>query len=161
MTLQRDGVQRQLQQLLNEEFRLLNDLEQLLQQETEALSGSDLAVMSSVGATRHRCVQELTRLDHERVDTCRMLSFGTGRAAVDRLFDWADSTGQLKTKWQANLEIARRCKALNERNGAIVTAKLGHVQRRLRAVRGTAPPPVYGTKAARYGDLGVRYLGSA
>lgn len=161
MSLQPSEVHQHLTRILSEESQLLDELETVLRQETEVLRGEDPQAIQSIGSNRHRCVDTLTRLEVERADTCRMLSFGTGRGALDKLFDWADTGASLRLRWASNLELARRCKALNDQNGAIVAAKLSRVQKLLAKLRGATPPPVYSAKGARYGTLGPRDLGRA
>ena len=161
MTVQRGDVHQTLTRILSEEAGLLGELEAILQRETEVLCGEDAAAIQRIGGNRHRCVYTLSRLDAERTDTCRMLSFGSGRGALERLFEWADPSAALRLQWQSNLELARRCKGLNDQNGAIVAAKLGRVQQLLGKLRGATPPPVYSAKGARYGSLGPRDLGRA
>ncbi len=161
MSVQRAEVYAHLDHILAEERRLLAELEQLLQQETASLQGDDLGAMQRIGRARHQCVELLTRLDSERADSCRMLSFGTGRGALEKLLDWADPSAQLQQRWRANLDLARRCKEHNDRNGAIVNVKLGRVQRLLAKLRGVPPSPVYGRKGTRGGTLGARDLGRA
>jgi flagellar biosynthesis/type III secretory pathway chaperone len=112
-------------------------------------------------AAFQRCIDALTRLDVERADTCRMLSFGQGGGALTRLYQWCDASGALNSKWLANLTVARQCQQLNDTNGAVVTAKLSRVQQLLMAIRGTSAPPVYSARASRYGALGTRDLGRA
>jgi flagellar biosynthesis/type III secretory pathway chaperone len=154
-------MQPHLQHILSEEARLLAELEDLLQQETGILRGNDIVAIQNIGAARQRCVEQLARLDSERADACRMLSFGSGPSALQKLFAWADPGASLHHQWQANLQIARRCKELNDRNGAIVTVKLDQVQQLLGKLRGTQAPSVYGPKGTRYGRLDARNLGRA
>lgn len=161
MSVQRADVQQTLNRILHEESRLLAELERLLEQETAILGRNDVAEITAIGSTRQRCIDALTRLDHERLDHSRMLSFGQGRGAVARLYAWADPSGALQASWTKNLEIARRCKKKNDANGAIVSAKLTRVQKLLMVLRGTSPPPVYGARGARSGILGSRELGRA
>jgi flagellar biosynthesis/type III secretory pathway chaperone len=161
MTVQRRDVHEHLTRILSEEARLLGEFEAVLRQETQVLRGEDTQAIQRIGGNRQRYVDALTRLDAERADTCRMFSFGSGRGALDRLFEWADPSAALRLKWSSNLDLARRCKALNDQNGAIVAAKLGRVQQLLGKLRGASPPPVYTAKGARYGNLGLRDLGRA
>lgn len=161
MSVRPGEIQPHLQRILLEEARLLVELERLLERETEILQGEDVAAIQNIGSARHGCVEQLTRLDAERGDLCRMLSFGRGAPALQRLLEWAEGNGSLQRQWQANLQVARRCKQLNDRNGAIVTVKLGRVQQLLGQLRGSPPPAVYGPKAARYGAPGARNLGRA
>jgi flagellar biosynthesis/type III secretory pathway chaperone len=161
MSVQRSEVYQHLDHILTEEGRLLTELEQLLQQETQSLQSDDLEAIRRIGGERHRRVELLTRLDSERADSCRMLSFGSGAAALQKLLQWVDPSAQLQQRWHANLELARRCKEHNDRNGAIVSVKLGRVRRMLAKLRGSPPPPVYGRKGSREGGLGARDLGRA
>jgi flagellar biosynthesis protein FlgN len=161
MTLQRADVHQHLSRILEEESRLLSELETLLQEETAILAGQDIEAIAHIGSRRQRCIDVLTRLDAERTDSCRMLSFGQGRGALTKLYGWCDPSGALEAQWLANLKIARRCQRLNDTNGAIVTARLSRVQQLLMVVRGTSPPPVYSARGSRYGALGTRNLGRA
>jgi flagellar biosynthesis protein FlgN len=161
MSVQRADVQQHLGRILDEEAQLLAELELVLRQETEILRGEDHNAIQNIGANRQRCVGQLTRLDAERADNCRMLSFGSGPGALDKLFAWADLSGALRAQWNSNLELVRRCKRLNDQNGAIVAARLNRVQQLLGKLRGSSPPPVYSPRGARYGSLGPRDLGQA
>jgi len=161
MSVQPRDVQQHLLRILTEESRLLGELEPVLRQETDILRGDDSTAIERIGGSRHRYIEALARLEGERADACRMLSFGNGRAALERLFGWADPSGALHRQWSVNLELAGRCKAINDQNGAIVAAKLGRVQQLLGKLRGAAPPPVYNARGSRYGGLGARDLGCA
>jgi len=161
MTLQSADVREHLSRILEDESRLLSELEALLQDEAAILAGEDLDAIAGIGSTRQRCIDALTRLDGERADSCRMLSFGQGPGALGKLYAWCDPNGALDAKWRANLKIARRCQRLNDTNGAIVTARLSRVQQLLMVVRGTSAPPVYSPRGSRYGVLGTRDLGRA
>jgi flagellar biosynthesis/type III secretory pathway chaperone len=161
MTAQPAEVQALLRRILEEEARLLGELAALLQDEAGILGGNDIDAIAAIGTTRQRCIEALTRLDAERADACRLLSFGHGRGAVARLYQWCDSDGLLSAKWNANLELARRCQKLNDSNGAVVSARLSRVQQLLMVVRGKSPPPVYSARGSRLGTLGTRDLGRA
>jgi flagellar biosynthesis/type III secretory pathway chaperone len=161
MSVQRSDVHQHLIRILAEESRLLGELEPVLRQETDILRSDDIQAIERIGGSRQRYVESLTRLEGERNDACRMLSFGNGRGSLERLLDWADPSGSLRRQWDLNLELARRCKSINDQNGAIVAAKLGRVQQLLGKLRGATPPPVYSARGARYGALGLRDLGRA
>ena len=134
MSVQSADVRRHMDQLLNEESSLLAELEQTLRQEADVVRGNDPDAIERIGASRHHCVDTLTRLDAERSSTCRMLSFGSGANAFDQLLRWCDSSRSLRERWLGNLQAARRCKDLNDRNGAVVTLKLTQVQQLLSAM---------------------------
>jgi flagellar biosynthesis/type III secretory pathway chaperone len=161
MSVQPDGVLEQMKRILNEESSLLANLEVLLGKEAGVLQGNDLKAIELIGANRHDCVAALMRLETERTSACKMLSFGEGPAAFEKLMTWCDRGGALRRQWQANLVAARRCQNINDRNGAVVKVKLGRVQKLLATVRGSETPPVYGRQGARYGAVAVRDLGQA
>lgn len=161
MTVQAADVRDHVQRLLDEEARLIASLEQLLQQEALILRGDDVEAIERIGSSRQQCTSALTRLEAERADSCRMLSFGTGRDGFERLLHWCDPSGELRQAWQRNLGVARRCRDQNDRNGAVVTAKLNHVQKMIEAIRGTGPAPVYAPQAQRYARFATRELGQA
>jgi flagellar biosynthesis/type III secretory pathway chaperone len=161
MSIDRNDVRRHLESLLSEEAQLLIELEAVLEQETDIVRGDDTDAIQRIGSNRHRCVDRLSRIGVERTDTVRMLCFSIDRTGMDKLIDWADPTAALRVRWRANLELAHRCKALNDKNGAIVAAKLDRVQQLLGKLRGSTAPPVYSPKGSRYGSLGPRALGCA
>ncbi len=161
MSLDRADVRRHLEQMLTEESGLLATLQSVLETETAIVSGEDAAAIANIGSNRQRCVDRLFQLGQERSQTSHMLSFGSDPAGLEHMFEWADPSRQLRNRWSVNLELARCCKALNDRNGAIVAAKLDHVQQLLQKLRGTATPAVYSARASRYANLGSRDLGFA
>ena len=159
--VRRTDVHRHVERIIAEEAGLLGSLEQLLRSEAEVVRGDDVEAIGRIGAARHQCIEALTRLDAERSDACRMLGFGNGRGAFDRLLQWCDPAGALRARWRANLDGARRCKDLNDRNGAVVTARLNRVSQLLATLRGAPPAATYGPKAAAAAMLGHRDFGCA
>ena len=161
MGIQPEHIRLHLERVLGEESLLLAELEQVLASEADVVRGNDPGAIENIGANRHRCVARLTQLDGERASACRMLSFGTGREAFERLLAWCDPAQSLRPRWQANLATAYRCKELNDRNGAVVMARMGQVQQRLAALRGNVPGSVYGRPGGRFEGVAPRNLGQA
>lgn len=161
MSIQPADIRQHLERVLRDEAQLLVELEQLLQREADVVRGDDASAIESIGGARHRCMDQLTRLDTERTAACRMLSFGTGREGFEKLLSWCDPGRSLHARWQENLRLARRCKDLNDRNGAVVALKLGQVQRLLATLRGGAAAPVYGRQGVRFEGFATRDLGQA
>ncbi|HEX4376022.1 MAG TPA: flagellar protein FlgN [Steroidobacteraceae bacterium] len=161
MSLDRADVRRHLEQILTEESGLLVTLQTVLEAETAIVSSEDATAIANIGSNRQRCVDRLFQLGEERSQTSHMLSFGSDPAGLESMFEWADPSRHLRNRWSNNLQLARHCKALNERNGAIVAAKLDRVQQLLQKLRGTAAPAVYSARPSRYTSLGSRDLGFA
>jgi flagellar biosynthesis/type III secretory pathway chaperone len=155
------AVRAHLAQLLTEESALLTQLEALLARETQVLRGTDTEAIEQIGATRQECTSALARLAAERELSCRQLTPPGAEVEMGRVFGWCDASGALKSQWLGNLNQARRCRDLNERNGAIVAVKLNHVQSLLAALRGVRDEPDYGPQAARHSLVMSRELGAA
>ena len=161
MSVQPADIRRHLEQLLREESVLLVELEQILRREVAVVSGEDAVAIEQIGGARRLCVDALSRLDADRVATCRMLSFPGGREGFEQLLSWCDPSLALQQRWQENLLVAGRCKILNDGNGAVVTLKLGQVQKRLATLRGGKVGDVYGRGGASYDGFTQRALGQA
>jgi flagellar biosynthesis/type III secretory pathway chaperone len=147
--------------LITEERALLERFELLLAREAAALTTDDVAVIESAGADRQECASALLRIEEERRHACEMLGFGAGRDAFAQLLAACDPTGDLAGRWQASREVLLRCKYANDRNGAVVTAKLRRVETLLSTLRGgETGARVYGAggqqaPAARSVSLGL------
>ncbi len=162
MDVQTSGIRRALERVLGDEARLLAELEQLLTRESDVVRGDDPGAIERIGGSRHQCVSALTRLDAERMDACRMLSYPAKRDGFERVLAWCAPGQQLHAHGQRNLQAARRCKELNDRNGAVVALKLGQVRQLLSTLRGgTGAPATYGRQGARFEGFAHRELGQA
>jgi flagellar biosynthesis/type III secretory pathway chaperone len=161
MGVQPADIRQHIERVLRDEAQLLVELQQLLQREADIVRGDDATAIENIGGSRHRCIDQLTRLDAERTSACRMLSFGVGREGFEKLHGWCDPGRSLHARWQDNLRLARCCKELNDHNGAVVAIKLGQVHQLLSTLRGGATLPVYGRQGARFEGFATRDLGQA
>jgi flagella synthesis protein FlgN len=161
MSVQPGDVRTHADALIAEEAGLLGRLEALLGKEGAILRGDDTAAIERIGANRHDCTSALTRLAAERDNSCRLLSFTNGRSGFEQLLRWCDASGALLRRWHANLDLARRCRDLNDRNGALVAVKLNHVQSLLGVLRGEVAEPVYAQQPRPLSGFASRELGIA
>src|SRR5262245_30903310 len=90
---------------------------------------------------RQSCIGELLRIEDERRSLCRMLGHTADVTGLERLIAWCDPSGSLKSRWQACAERGARCRDLNDRNGALVMARMRRVESLLGGLTGTAPEP--------------------
>lgn len=136
----------QLGALLDDEGRVLADLEALLSSEHEILVRNDSpeALEAACGERQQR-MGELLRIQDERRSLLRMLGQSPDNAGIDALLRACDTGDRLRTRWQACAEAARRCRDLNDRNGALVNARMKRVEGMLEILTGQRPGPrVYG-----------------
>jgi flagellar biosynthesis protein FlgN len=140
------GVCREhLQKLLAEEFNALTQLETLLDREHELLVANDVDGLDRAGESRQACVGELLRVEDERRSLCRMMNVPTDAQGLERLLRWCDPSNTMQRRLGDCAERATRCRELNERNGALVTARLQQVEGMLDVLTGRAnQPKVYG-----------------
>lgn len=136
-----------LEKLLVEETGTLARLEELLDQEHQYLVANDVDQLERAGEARQSCVIALVAIEDERRSLCRMLNVPTDATGLDKLLNWCDPSQQLKRRWAACADSAARCRDLNDRNGALVTARLKRVEGMLDVITGRAgQPKVYGSK---------------
>ncbi len=139
----------QLGRLIGAEFDALNELANLLDREHTYLSENDVVSLEGAARERQRSVAKILRVEQERGALCR----DTGRAddlkGLEDLLRWCDLQGTLAKGWALNCAAAAKCRALNDRNGALVAARLTHVQARLGVlIEGRRDAVTYGPRGA-------------
>ena len=138
-----------LDKLIAEESSTLDQLLQLLDREHELLVANDVDGLDRAGVARQNCVGTLLRIEDDRKSLCRALNVPTDVHGLDRILAWCDPSKQLRRRWSEINERATRCRSANDRNGALVTARLNRVQGMLEIVTGRAgQPKVYGRQGA-------------
>ena len=140
------GVCREhLQKLLAEEFNALSQLEALLDREHELLLANDVDELERAGESRQTCVATLLHVEDERRSLCRMMSVPADVHGLERLLRWCDPSNSLQQRLADCAQRATHCRELNDRNGALVTARLKKVEGMLDVLTGRAnQPKVYG-----------------
>lgn len=138
-----------LERLLVEESAALAQLEQLLGSEHQALQDNDVEALERSGEARQGCVNQLLQVEEERRGLCRALNLPTDAHGLDRLLQWCDPDQQVRRHWQACASLAARCRTLNERNGALVTARLTRVRAALDTLTG------HSAQTRTYGPQGI------
>jgi len=126
-----------VEQLLGDEWRMLALLEDLLTKEHDLLEAGNVDAIEAASSSRQECISGLLRIDDERRGLCRMLGFEADAEGLNRLLRWCDPANGLAAKWSACLEKAGQCQRLNQRNGALVTARLRRVEGLLGVLTGS------------------------
>lgn len=140
----------QLARLLTDESALLGQLERQLQAEHELLKGNDVDGLDQAGTARQETIAKLLRIEDERRNLCRAMGRATDRTALAALFAWCDPQGSLAAPQSACAQLAERCRAQNERNGALVTARLKRVTGMLDMIGDGNATRTYQPRATRF-----------
>jgi flagella synthesis protein FlgN len=138
-----------LDKLIAEESSTLDQLHQLLEREHEFLVANDVDALERAGHARQNCIGTLMRIEDDRKALCRALNVPTDNSGLDRMLAWCDPTKKLRQRWKELGERADRCRTANDRNGALVTARMSRVEGLLDIVTGRAgQPKTYGRQGA-------------
>ncbi len=125
-----------LARLLVEENAALAELEPQLDREYEALASRDLAALESAADSRQLLLARLAKLEDERRAACSLHGYPPDREGLARLLEWCDPARSLTNHYQECLARAERCRAGNERNAALVAARMARVAGMLNALTG-------------------------
>lgn len=135
--------------ILATEVAQLAELANLLDREHELLVANDIETLEGVMAQRQIAVGKLLTAEEERRNLCRMHGHGVDGAGVMQLMTWCDPRGTLKAQWEECAKGATRCRELNDRNGALVMARMKRVETLLTTLTGQPREvPTYGPKGA-------------
>jgi flagellar biosynthesis protein FlgN len=138
-----------LASILATEVAQLTELASLLDREHERLVANDIEGLEGVMAQRQVSVGTLLGAEEERRNLCRMHGRAVDAAGVMQLMAWCDPRGTLKSQWEECAKGAARCRELNDRNGALVNARMKRVETLLNALTGQSrEAPTYGPKGA-------------
>lgn len=136
----------QFARLLDDEAHTLADLEQLLSREHGILVRNDDAeALEEACAARQLRIGELLRIQDERRGLLKMLGQSPDNVGLDAVLRRCDVGDRLRLRWQQCAVAATRCRELNDRNGALVQARMKRVEGMLEVLTGQRPAPrVYG-----------------
>jgi flagellar biosynthesis/type III secretory pathway chaperone len=143
------GVCREsLATLLTQEVSLLDELAGLLAREHALLVANDVDSLDQAMQDRQIVVGRLLQIEEERRALCRAHGKSGDVTGVQQLLAWCDPRGTLKTHLANSTQGAIRCRALNDKNGALVLARMRRVEGLLGALTGQRPeaPATYGPK---------------
>ena len=154
-----EACREQLAKIMRNETRLLGDLAQLLDREHACLEGEDAVALEKTAQERQRCVSAIYRCDEERRALCRSTGRPENLEGLQELMRWCDPKGTLAPGWAQCSAAAANCRKLNDRNGALVNARLKHVQGRLGVlIEGRKDGVTYGRRGSDVPPTGSRLV---
>lgn len=149
----------QLAKIMANETRLLSELAQLLDREHACLEGEDATALEKTAQERQKCVGAIYRCDEERRALCRGTNRPENLQGLQDLMRWCDPKGTLAPGWAQCSAAAANCRKLNDRNGALVNARLKHVQGRLGVlIEGRRDSVTYGRRGNDVPPTGSRLV---
>ena len=141
-----------LASILSQEVATLAELAGLLDREHALLVANDVETLETVMEERQVAIGTLLRAEDERRALCRMHGREPDAKGIEQLMAWCDPRGTLKSSWLDCANGATRCRELNDRNGALVIARMKRVENLLTVLTGQPKEaPTYGPKGA-YGS---------
>jgi len=127
----------QLARMLSDETNLLGVLAQQLQREHELLVANDVESLEQAADARQNSIATLARLDEERRGLCRMLGYSADQPGLSALLRWCDPTASLTSVHAVVAQQAQTCREQNDRNGALVNARLNRLSGMLDMLNGS------------------------
>jgi flagellar biosynthesis protein FlgN len=138
-----------LGRLISDESRALHELSELLDREHGFLQANDVISLEGAARARQSCVARMFRVDEERRALCTEMGYSLDLKGLETLILWCDPRGTLAAGWAECSAAAAHCRQLNDRNGALVAARLQHVQARLGTlIDGRREAVTYGPRGA-------------
>jgi len=145
--MEQSQCRERLARLIHDESKALSELAVLLDREHSYLEANDVASLEGAARERQRCVGRIFRVDEARRALCRDMGRSPDLRGLEELIRWCDPKGTLAGGWAECSAAAGRCRGLNDRNGALVAARLTHVQARLGTlIRSGREAVTYGAK---------------
>jgi flagellar biosynthesis/type III secretory pathway chaperone len=134
--------------LLSQEGALLHQLAGLLEREHAILVANDVESLEKAMEERQIVVGRLLQIEEERRALCRAHGKPADLGGLQELLAWCDPRRTLETRLAESTAGAARCRALNDKNGALVFARMRRVEGLLGALTGQRPeaPATYGPK---------------
>lgn len=131
----------------------LDDFIALLEAERESLSSAQVDGRQLAEQARHKqaLIQQLERLESQRLVAQRKLGYGEGRQGAET----AAADANCLEAWLEFRQRALQAKQLNQFNGLLIGARLNQNQRILDFLRNAAGQALYGPDGqSRLGSLG-------
>ncbi len=133
--------------LLAHEVAALDELAGMLEREHPIIVANDVDTLDKALEERQKVIVRIAQIESERGGLCRAHGKSADRTGLGQLIAWCDPRGTLRAPLTAFSKSALRCRQLNDKNGALVIARLKRVEKMLGTLTGRPPEtPTYGPK---------------
>lgn len=155
-------VRARLTSIITDCRQYADQLEDLLDQEFDALEAQDADRLEQVAAGKQSVVSSLDGLESERRTLAAAAGCDADGAGMDKLLALCGADSTLADAWQTLLEVAGRCEQNNRRNGAISLMRREQMRSAIAVLSGTTESvPVYGPAGKEAGGAERRELARA
>jgi flagellar biosynthesis protein FlgN len=128
-----------VERLLADENAVLAELELQLDREHAALLARNLETLEAAVDARQLHMTRLLQLEDERRAACSMHGYSPDLRGLADLLRWCDPRKTLANYYSECVSRAERCRASNDRNAALVAARMARIEGLLNVLGGTQP----------------------
>lgn len=151
-----------LRGLLDEQLTGTRRLNDLLQEEHEALTRLDSESVEALAAGKASELEALETRERARLRLLAAGGYAPDQAGMTAFLRDHDPDGGLGRRWEQLLEEVRRCRHGNRRNGGILEVSRARIQQALEILRGQLPDAGgYGPKGKTSGYPNRRTIAKA
>jgi flagellar biosynthesis protein FlgN len=149
---------------LRAEHQAFGEFCQLLEAEGTCLARKDVEALLQITELKSSQVDRLAELAAARTAHLDLLQLGRGRKGMS---EWlaghaGSERAELSRLWRETIDLAAKARAMNQSNGALITARLAHNQAALAALQSAARAhSLYGPDGQPSIAAGNRELGRA
>lgn len=152
----------QLAALFNQETSSLQQLQNILQEEHEALIGKDLGAIERATSSKNRALANQADATNSRRRFATQSGADEGEAGIQQLIADCENREQLASSFSELMSLAQQCHEANRANGRLIAEKQLHAQQALNIIRQTdSNLPTYTGRGEAINTPGTRSLGKA
>lgn len=129
---------------LQEEYKLTEQLIELLKQEQEHLINADVEGLVAVTEEKSRAVAQMTELTNRRYQILAEAGFEPKEGGMRAWLDASPASVEANRVWHELLTLAQSVKSLNNTNGMLIGKHLTFTQQALDVLQGNQPSSFYG-----------------
>jgi flagella synthesis protein FlgN len=143
---------------LNAEYKLTEQLIEILKQEQAQLISADIEGLIAVTEEKSRAVMMMTDLTNRRYSALARAGYDAKEGGMR---DWLAATSaspEINRAWQDLLTLAQSVKSLNSTNGLLISKHMARSQKALNVLQGNEAAVLYGPNGKSTNKITTRGL---
>ena len=129
------SIERETEQLIRQELACIDQLNQLIEQESQAISRADTDCLHQILQQKQPLIIHLQQLDKQRQEIMTCQGVAPSAENFEQLIDNATNS-RLPSMWLELKAALKQCKRNNEVNGKMIFMKKNNIERLLRVLLG-------------------------